>query len=302
MDGNIELRHLRYFRAVAEEQHFGRAAVRLGIHQPPLSQQIHKLEAMLGYPLFVRTPKGAQLTAAGRDLLTTAGKLEETLAKGVEQARRISQGRSGKLSIAFAPSLVNTRLPTIFCAYRTRFPEIDLNLVEMPTTAQIEAIHDETIDLGFLREKTGDSRIDSEPVFHEQLVAVLPRLHPLAKNRMVRIGQLMKEPFVLFPRKIGTDFHDRITGLCREAGFTPNIAQEAIEWYTLIHLVGANMGIAIAPVSVSKMRNSGVVVKALTPVAHTSVCLARSKRALSPQAAAFIHATRSSFGGVDTFR
>jgi DNA-binding transcriptional LysR family regulator len=273
--GHIELRHLRYFAAVAEEQHFGRAARKMGLQQPPLSQQIKQLESILGYRLLDRNPRGATLTHAGQSLLNTTRRLMLDISEGIEEARRAAEGRIGLLTVGFSASLMSGPFPAIIRDYRSEYPDVTLRLVELTTSAQLEALGQKRIDLGFMRETEGGPSLISKPIFRERLVALLPRQHRLAKSKKFKVRDLAGEPFVLFPREVGSKFHDRITGVCRSAGFIPNVIQEAIEWYSIVRIVGAGVGVTIAPVSASLMCDISVVARPITPAEHTVVFMAR---------------------------
>lgn len=288
MAPEIELRHLRYFLAVAQHRHFGRAAADLGIQQPPLSQQIQRLEFLLGYRVFERTPKGAVLTAAGAALVPVAQRTLADLGSGLSQVQRIATGESGHLRIGFAASLMFTRLPSAIRAFRTEHPGISLELKELTTTAQIDALERDIIDVGLLREASLGEPYHSDLILAEPFVAVLPRRHALSRHREIRIAQLASEPFVLFPRIVGPAFHDRITGLCRQAGFVPHIVQEAVEWQSVISLVGAGLGVSIVPGSVAGAIRAQAVTRPLRPIARTLVYLVRRANAGSPATENFL--------------
>ncbi len=253
MKPGIELRHLRSFVAVAEELHFGRAAARLGIAQPPLSQQIQRLEAGLGTRLFDRTNRRVELTDAGRALLEHASRVLQGSAAAVEAVRRAARGESGPLRVAFAASVMFLSLPRIIRAFRQRYPEVRLDLREMPTGLQLEALRAEELDIGFLRQPDPDPELELETVMSEPLRAAVPVGHPLATRRRIRLESLAAEPFVLFPREIAPGLHAQVLALCRSAGFAPRVVQESRELYTTVSLVEAGMGVTIIPASVAKM-------------------------------------------------
>ena len=253
MKPGIELRHLRSFVAVAEELHFGRAAARLGIAQPPLSQQIQRLEAGLGTRLFDRTNRRVALTDAGRALLEHAGRVLQGSAAAVEAVRRAARGESGPLRVAFAASVMFLSLPRIIRAFRQRYPEVRLDLREMPTGLQLEALRAEELDIGFLRQPDPDPELELETVMSEPLRAAVPVGHPLATRSRIRLESLAAEPFVLFPREIAPGLHAQVLALCRSAGFAPRVVQESRELYTTVSLVEAGMGVTIIPASVAKM-------------------------------------------------
>lgn len=267
----IELRHLRYFVAVAEELHFGRAAMRLGIAQPPLSQQIQHLEAYLGTRLLDRTRRKVALTDAGRALLGDARRLLGDVERAIEAAQRAGRGESGSITVAFAASVMFLELPAILRAFRERYPGVALELREMPTGAQLAALAVGEIDVGFLRQPAETPGLSLESVTREPLHMAVNRNHPLAARRRIALRQLANEPWVLFPREAGPGLYAQILGLCHDAGFTPRVVQETRELYTTVSLVEAGVGVTIVPASVERMGWTGVrfapVVGAMTRIA-----------------------------------
>ncbi|UUU19455.1 LysR family transcriptional regulator [Streptomyces sp. DSM 40750] len=272
----LPLPQLHAFVVLAEELHFGHAAARLGIAQPPLSQQIRRLEEKVGHALFHRAPGAVTLTPAGRQLLPVARRTLTDLADGLAAARAVGSGRTGRLRIGFAASLALTLLPGLLRTFRQRFPDVELDIHEMTTAPQIAALHDKTIDMGLLREPPdGETELGFKTVLTEPFVAVLPSTHPLAAERTVSVGQLADSPFVLLPRAVGPQLHDRITGLCTAAGFTPRVAQHAVEWQTVCALVEAGLGVSLAPASIRRIRLKGVAFRGIEPrTARTRVAVA----------------------------
>ncbi|MFI1975688.1 LysR family transcriptional regulator [Streptomyces wedmorensis] len=272
----LPLAQLHAFVVLAEELHFGHAAARLGIAQPPLSQQIRRLEDKVGHPLFSRDPGRVALTPAGRELLPAARHALTGLADGLAAAREAGSGRAGRLRIGFAASLALTVLPGLLRDFRERFPAVRLDIHEMTTTPQLAALRDRTVDVGLLREPpTDDAELAFETVLTEPFVAVLPSGHPLAARRTVGVGQLADSPFILLPRAVGTRLYDRITGLCTTAGFTPRVVQHAVEWQTVCALVEAGLGVSLAPESIRRIRLEGVAFRGIGPGSpRTSVAVA----------------------------
>ncbi len=272
----LPLAQLHAFVVLAEELHFGRAAARLGTAQPPLSQQIRRLEDKVGHALFRREPSGVTLTPVGRELLPAALRALTGLADGLAMARAVGDGQAGRLRIGFAASLALTVLPDLLRTFRQQFPGARLDLHEMTTAPQLAALRGETIDVGLLREPpTEDPEISFRTVVDEPFVAVLPAAHPLASQRTVELPQLSDSPFVLMPREVGPGFYDRITGLCTAAGFTPLIAQYAVEWQTVCALVEAGLGVSVAPAGIRRIRLRGVAFRRLGPgTARTRVAVA----------------------------
>lgn len=260
----MELRHLRYFVAVAEELHFGRAAKRLHLAQPSLSQQIRQLEEHLGVELLLRSNKRrVRLTEAGAVLLGEARSTLARVERAAESARRAGRGEVGRLAVGFVPSATDDVLPDILRTFRERFPVVGLVLHELTTPEQAEALRDERIQVGFCRPPVGDGSLACEIVLREPLVAALPEGHRLCAGSEVPLRSLAGEPFVLFPRESAPAFHDRIVGVCRRAGFEPEVAQEAIQMHTIASMVAVGMGVALVPASLQNLRRKGVVYKPL---------------------------------------
>ncbi|TWT10562.1 LysR family transcriptional regulator [Reyranella sp. CPCC 100927] len=255
---DIDLRQMRSFAIVAEELHFSRAAERLGIAQPPLSQQIRRLEAKVGCRLFDRGTRKVELTEAGRALLTTIRRILLDVSTGVEQAKRISRGDAGVLDVGFPATVALAILPQVIRSFRQRYPDIELRLSELPTTPQRDALRAGALDVGFLREPEADSTLQMETVMNERFMAALPSSHRLASRETIALSSLAQEPFVLFRRDVGPMFHSRILGLCGQAGFTPRIIQESLEWQTVVSLVRAGLGVSIVPECVVNLRLKGV--------------------------------------------
>ncbi|MFI6520870.1 LysR family transcriptional regulator [Spirillospora sp. NPDC050679] len=267
----LPLPQLHAFVVLAEELHFGHAAARLGIAQPPLSQQIRRLEDKVGHALFIREPGGVTLTPAGRELLPAAQRVLTGLADGLAAARAVGSGRTGRLRIGFAASLALTVLPDLLRRFRERFPEAHLDIREMTTAPQIAALHDKSIDVGLLREPADDQAgLRFSTVLTEPYAAVLPAADPLAAQRLVPLAQLADRPFVLLPRAAGPGLHDQIIGLCAAAGFTPQVAQHAVEWQTVCALVEAGLGVSLAPAGIRRIRLKGVAFRGIEPGAVRS--------------------------------
>jgi DNA-binding transcriptional LysR family regulator len=270
----IELRHLRYFIAVAEELHFGRAAERLHMAQPPLSQQIRQLEAELGFQLFYRTKRSVQLTEAGLVFLAESRKLFQQLDQAIERGRQTSRGEQGQLVVGFVSSAAYNVLPLILRSFRSQVPEVRLELHELPTNEQIDWLHDGKIDVGFVRPPIEDRTLSFKTIVHEPMVVALPETHTLAEQTQIALSSLANENFILFPRPLSPSAYDQIISLCQQAGFSPNVVQEAIQMQTIVSLVAGGIGIALVPVSLQNMQRIGVVYRSLeepTPYAEVAV-------------------------------
>ncbi len=271
----MELRHLRYFITVAEELHFSRAAERLHIAQPPLSQQIHQLETELGVELFHRkTKRQVQLTEAGRVFLQEAYQLLAQLEQAIELTRHTGRGETGQLRVGFISSVTYDVLPAILQATKQQFPGVELILQELTTAEQEKALQNHRIQVGFVHLPLEDDSFAWECIQQENLVVALAVNHPLAKQEKIAVRSLADELFILFPRHLGIGLYDKIMALCEEANFTPKVAQEAIQMQTIIGLVSAGMGIAIVPASLQNLQRQGVVYRAIaqtTPLVETAV-------------------------------
>ncbi|MFI9152916.1 LysR family transcriptional regulator [Streptomyces sp. NPDC053367] len=280
----LPLPQLHAFVVLAEELHFGRAAVRLGIAQPPLSQQIRRLEEKVGHALFTRPPGRVALTPAGRELLPAARQALSGLAQGLAAARAVGGGRTGRLRVGFAASLALTVLPGLLGAHRRRFPGVELDIREMTTAPQLTALHEGTIDVGLLREPPEDAPdLAFRTLLAEPLVAVLPLSHPLARPRTVPLAALAGQPFVLLPREAGPGLYDRINAACAAAGFAPRIAQHAVEWQTVCALVEAGLGVSVAPAAIRRIRLKGLAFRTLrAPAPKTTVAAAWRRDGTSP--------------------
>jgi DNA-binding transcriptional LysR family regulator len=253
MDRDIELRHLRYFVAVAEELHFGRAALRLNLAQPPLSQQIRKLEEILGHPLFLRTSRAVKLTSAGEVFLERARRTLRNVEEDMDEARSIGRGEEGFLRVGFIGSAMLTPLPAMLGRYRRLYPKVNLQLHESFTSAVVQRLLKGELDAGFLRDSGQASGLEVEPLFSEPFIAVVPKKHPLARQKTISAKELRDEPFVFFSPAAGTLAYEKPVSLCEEHGFRPRVVQEAPQWLTIMRLVGAGLGVTIAPACVRQI-------------------------------------------------
>lgn len=279
---NIELRQLRYFVTVAEELHFGRAARRLHMTQPPLSQTIMALEEMLGAPLFERNRRGVALTAAGEALLPEARRLLEQSAGLAELVQRAAAGASGRLSLAFVSSADYSVLPPTLRAYRAEYPQVEITLKEATSDLQLDDLLESRVDAGLLIPPLPDrarQELEYLPVLSEPLVLAAPAgLPALARARAADLRKLAGIPLIIFPRHISPGLYDAILSVFRAAGITAEVGQEAIQMQTIVSLVSAGMGIALVPQSVSNLRRPGVEYLPLaqsTPLVETGLAWRR---------------------------
>jgi DNA-binding transcriptional LysR family regulator len=289
----IELRHLRYFAILAQELHFGRAAARLGIAQPPLSQQIRRLESALGTRLLDRTSRRVQLTDAGSAFLVEAERVLAGLETAVEAARRTGRGESGELRVAFAATVMFLALPQIIREFRSRYPRVHLDLREMPTGPQLDGLRAGNIEIGFVREPRPDPALEMVTVMREPLRIAVNRSHPLAARPTLAVKDLANEPFVLFPADLAPGLHAQVVALCRAAGFTPRIVEESRELYTSVSLVEAGVGVSILPASVEKLGWRGVRYRAIPSAgAETRIAAAWRRDRVRPVIEAFMSVVR----------
>lgn len=270
----IELRHLRYFMAVAAELHFGRAAERLHMAQPPLSQQIRQLEAELGFQLFHRTKRSVALTEAGQVFLEECHRIFRQLDQAIDTGRQVSRGELGQLVIGFVSSAAYSVLPMILRSFRLQVPGVSLELHELTTNEQLQWLRERRLDIGFVRPPIEEPACNLMIILQEPLVVALPEHHALVHQPQVSLQSLVGESFILFPRPLAPGLYDQIISLCQQAGFSPNVVQEAIQMQTIVSLVAAEIGIAIVPVSLQNLQRTGVIYKSLqepTPKAEIAV-------------------------------
>lgn len=256
----MELRHLRYFIAVAEERHFGRAAQRLSMAQPPLSTQIKALEHELGVELFRRGPRGVTLTPSGEAFLPGAYEAIAASCRAAEAARRAALGEEGTLRVGFVSSAAYGPLPEAVRGFRERYPHVTLALEELSTDLQLRDLRAGTLDVGLFRVGGGfdsdplDEALVMESIAREPFVVAVPANDELAKRDAVSLAELAARPFVSFPRRVNPGLHDQITRYCLAAGFAPRIVQEARLMQTIVSLVAAGLGVALVPASLERLR------------------------------------------------
>jgi DNA-binding transcriptional LysR family regulator len=260
----MELRHLRYFVTVAEEMHFGRAAEKLHLSQPPLSQQIQQLEREVGVQLFYRANRRITLTAAGHVFLEEAKRTLAQAALAVAAARRAEQGAVGSLAIGFSTSATFEVLPALLSAFRRAFPDVLLSLFELNAAQQLQALTERTIQIGLARPSVTSELLVVETVLREPLIAALPASHALAGHHKVSLSDLAAEAFVLSPENPKPSYADMVKALCARAGFIPHVVQEAREMPTVLSLVAAGLGVTLTPASARNLRRKGLVYRPLS--------------------------------------
>jgi DNA-binding transcriptional LysR family regulator len=280
----MELRHLRYFRAVAEELHFGRAAERLHIAQPPLSQQIRQLERELGVTLLVRSTRRVELTPAGSAYLNRAVAILDAVDDATEQAQRIAEGVEGRLAIGCVGSATYSLLPRLVRALRERLPGVEVSIRgEMLAPAQVSALLASEIDLALLRPPVEQSGVLLETVRRDRLLAALPEGHPLALRDELGIADLRDEEFVAHAGHGRSVMNSVLTAMCADAGFVPRVRHEVEETSTLVTLVAAGLGVAIVPDPTAALDIAGVCYRPLIgDRLGVDLVAARAVRANSP--------------------
>jgi DNA-binding transcriptional LysR family regulator len=288
---NIELHHLRYFHAVAEDLHFRRAAQRLNVAQPALSRAIKWLESELGAALFVRTTRNVALTAAGRVFLDETRQALARIERAQSLARSAAAGEAGRLSVAYMDFAINGPLPAILNAFRARHPGVIIDLAHMWTERQREAITAGEIDIGFLIGPFEAPGIESLAILSERFVAVLPEGHPLAAKDEIALADLAREPFILGTSAFWGPYRRTVDELCLAAGFTPSVVQEAYNSDGIFGLVAAGMGVSIYVEGARNFALRGCTVRPIAGLDASidTVCVWRGDNA-SPAVANFVAA------------
>jgi DNA-binding transcriptional LysR family regulator len=259
----VELRHLRYFVAVGEEEHFGRAAERLRVAQPALTRQIQQLEEEIGYALFERLKRGVRLTEAGRSFLEEARRLLSDLERSVERTRLVAQGKVGRLRIGFADGATYSgEFPSILREFRERWPDVRLDLFPGNSVATGEQLRERRLDIGFVYAIPADlPQLKAHRISAERIVLALPRSHALVKRKRVKLRDLNGEPFVWIPREAAPFYYDRVLSACHAAGLTLNIAQEGNNETTMLSLVAGGIGLSFTIKSAERRLPDSVALK-----------------------------------------
>ncbi len=288
----MELKTLRYFSVLAEELHFGHAAKRLHISQPPLSRQIMNLERELGVTLLYRSKRHVQLTPAGELFLHEVTSILSAVNEAANAARRAGRGEIGRLVIGFFLGATYTLLPQILRRYRAQSPGVKLVLQDMGLPQVLEALVSGEIDVGFLRPPVADPAISTEVLLREPFVAAIPENSKFSKSRQLRLRDLAEEPFIMFSPGRSV-LYSQIMNACHEAGFHPRVVQEARRPETLIGLVRSGAGIALVASSVQMRGGAGITFKKITgPLPMTEIAIAWRLKNPSPLLESFLETAR----------
>ena len=290
----MEFRHLRYFLVLAEELHFGRAARRLSISQPPLSLNIQQLEASIGARLFTRSSKQVALTAAGLAFVPAARALLDQAAQASSHARDVGQGMAGSLSIGFAGTMLYNGLPTILEQFQAQHPLLRLMLKELSSSEQLIELAHDRLDIGFVHTTRAPAELSQILVSSQAFVGCLPAGHALARQRSLSLVALQGEPFAVVSRAVSPDYHERILAICTEAGFYPEIRYELRHWLSVVSLVSQGMGVALVPAALrqSAMAGAAFVPLDMPTTPYDTQCLWKTSRD-NAALAAFVAAVRA---------
>jgi DNA-binding transcriptional LysR family regulator len=261
----MELRQLRYFVAVAEHLHYGNAAKSLHMAQPPLSQQIRRLEVDLGVELFARTSRKVELTEQGGQLLNAARRVLAEAEAMRDLADGLRSGSAGRLRIGFVASVLNWGLAPRLGAFRGRNPGVEVTATQMPVIDQVEALTDNQIDVGFTLARLTYSHLDVQVISVERLVAVLPEDHPRAADDQVSLADLADETFLIWRAPFGPHLDDFVTRACSEAGFLPSVAYQGPQIHSVVHMVAAGFGVSLVAQCDRLIEAPGVVFRELAP-------------------------------------
>lgn len=256
----MEFRHLRYFLVLAEELHFGRAARRLAISQPPLSMNIQQLEASVGARLLDRNSKSVQLTPAGRAFVPQARALLDQALQAARLAKDVAEGMAGSLQVGFVGTMLYRGLPPLLQRFQTQHPRLRVTLRELSSSDQLIELAQDRLDVGFVHTTRVPPGLSQILVSSQPFVACLPAAHPLARQGgALSPAQLRGEPFAMVSRAVSPDYHDRIVALCSEVGFTPDVRYELRHWLSVVSLVAQGMGVAIVPQAMAESALAGAV-------------------------------------------
>ncbi|MBY5355042.1 LysR family transcriptional regulator [Rhizobium leguminosarum] len=288
---------MQSFVAVAEELHFGRAAARLHISQPPLTKQIQQLEKAMGVRLLERTKRKVELTAAGRVFLDEARAVLYQTGQAVELARKAERGETGHLSVGFIDAAIYSVVPAIVQRFTARYPDIELSLTDLRIPNQIKMVTERRLDIGFVHPPVNQKGLQVESILVEPLIVALPETHRLSRETEIALADLAHEALIQFPRSINPSLYDEIVGLCRSSGFSPRIMREATPKQTIIGLVSVGLGVSLLPACLENLRRPGVVYRPIQGrnlTIDTSIIYRREQP--SPVLGAFLNIVRETAG------
>lgn len=256
----MELRHIRYFIVVAEEKSFTKAALRLGISQPPLSMQIKNLEDEIGTELFYRSAQGVELTPAGEAFLLSVQPIQQRVNDAMQLAQQVANGESGQLRLGFTgTSMLNLLLPKSIRLFQQHYPKIRLKLEEANSLVLMDRLLEDQLDIALVRPPEHvPAGLSLQLLMHEPMLAVLPSGHPLAHQTSIELNALKQDNFILSPPSISAGLFDAITNACRSHGFEPKIGQNAPQIVSIVSLVAANLGVSLVPDSTKQLGITGV--------------------------------------------
>ena len=280
----MEFRHLRYFLALADELHFGRAAQRLAITQPPLSLNIQQLEASVGARLFDRDSKGVRLTAAGVAFQEAARALLARADEARQLAREIEAGAVGRLRVGFVGSVLFRGLPQWLARFQAEHPRIEVRLSELNSQEQVDALVRDELDLGFVHTPQVPPELQVQLLHEDAFLCCLPADHALARRRKVALADLRDEPFVMFSRRASPDYFARIMAMCGSLGFQPRVRHEVRHWLSVVSVVAQGMGVAVVPAPLQRSRMAGAVFRPLADATLPSPVYCAWKAALDQPA------------------
>ena len=298
----MELRHLRYFVAVGEEEHFGRAAERLHVVQPALTRQVRQLEEELGCALFERLKWGVRLTEAGKSFLEEARRLLSDLGRGVDRTRLVAQGKVGRLRIGFSETATygGEELPSILRHFRAGWPDVRLELSPSTSISAVEQLRNRELDVAFVYIPPSNPReLGSHTISVERVVLALPQAHPLVTRKRVSLRDLREEPFIVPPRGAATLVYDRVLSACRTAGVTLKVVQEVASYTTMLSLVAGGIGLSFVVESAERTKPEGVVLRDVGDLRVTAqLFVLWRKDNQAPALQKFVEMIRSQFAEV----
>jgi len=298
----VELRHLRYFVAVGEEEHFGRAAERLHVVQPALTRQVRQLEEELGCALFDRLKWGVRLTEAGKSFLDEARRLLSDLERGVDRTRLVAQGKIGRLRVGFSETATHggEELPSILRHFRAGWPDVRLELFPSTSISAVDQLRNRELDAAFVYIPPSNPReLGSHTISVERAVLALPQAHPLVTRKRVSLRDLREESFVVPPRTAATLVYDRVLSACHTAGVTFKIVQEVKSYATMLNLVAGGIGLSFVTESAERTKPNGVVLRDVADLRVTAELFAIwRKDNKAPALQKFVEMIRSQFADV----